>query len=155
MNNKRIIDADQWPPGVDAIVIQWCCIRRPGQADMIAKYAGVCATAKGADLVIIREGMHNTTKDRLGNTTRDKRGWHYTAEYRDKKTLNWSTWHHYFIKQGNGSFVVNDQAAVSPNPQFWTNQKGKSSTKTPSRGDSQKIWTWKQAGQQYARSQAI
>lgn len=127
----NVIDLDDSPPGVNVILIEWACLKVKEEWETIDKYASICATAKHADQVIIRAGMHDTTKNRQNEQVKDPRGWHYTVGYHDKKTLKWTTWHRYFIKQSDGSFSVNDKRAVSPNPEFWpNNNKGKSSTKT-------------------------
>lgn len=153
MNIMNVMDSDDTPPGVNVILIKWACRKVENEWETTDKYAGICATTKNADQVIIRAGMHDTTNTRQGKRVKDPRGWHYTAEYRDRKTLRWTTWHHYFIKQSDGSFSVNDQPAVSPNPEFRANDnKGKPSTKTPDqRKLFDKVWAWKQGGKQYVK----
>ncbi|KAK5955286.1 hypothetical protein OHC33_003968 [Knufia fluminis] len=152
MNTASIILSNDIAPSARLISLQWHCRRKPAkEEEVIAKYAAVTAETKNADEVYIREGMHNTTKGPLGKSITDPDGWHYTAEYRDRKTKNWTTWHHYFVKQNDGSFVVKDKLAKGPNPAFYPNTKGKSNTKTSEVGKGMKLWAWKGGKQQYAK----
>ena len=106
--------------------------------------------------------MHNTTLTAKGKQIKDPKGWHYTAEYQDKRTKNWTTWHHYFNIQSDGTFVVNDKQA--DDPEFWPNKNDKPSTKpnagagaVPGKGKpkSDKVWQWTRGGQQYVRLQEL
>lgn len=74
MNTMNVIDLDDSPPGVNVILIKWACLKAEEEWETIDKYAGICATAKNADQVIIRAGMHDTTKNRQNRQVKDPRG---------------------------------------------------------------------------------
>jgi len=148
MNTNSLVDSNDVSSAAPLILVQWYTKKKAGEWETITKFAGVTATQKNADLVHIRAGMHKTTKAANGSIKPDPRGLHYTAEYRDKKTMQFTTWHHYFKKVGR-DLVVDTDASVSPNPQFWTNTKGNSAAKPAEKTtDAYKVWAWKEGAQQ-------
>lgn len=95
---------------------------------LIAQDAARRAILWGGDRVNIRALLHNhipptfTDADEYRRTLHreDPNGDHYTAEYRNRRTLKWRTFHVYFKKDSVGYLVFNE--SVSPNPRVWTNK---------------------------------
>lgn len=95
--------------GAIIVTVKWHANRKTTYDEhrTIVKHAAAIAWEHGQSVTVrIRAGMHNTTLLSVSNgpyvpprkvVIQDPRGFHYTAEIKNRLTGLWKTWHHYFV----------------------------------------------------------